>query len=476
MKRAVRFALEHAAAALLLDPGLGKTSITLAAIKMLLKEKGTTGVIVFAPLRPATSTWPNEVAKWADFEGIDLVVLHGKNFSKLLREQHDVYVTNYESIPKLFSRRKVGKVWKYELTEDGKELMKRVDMLVWDELQKMKNSDTLRYKLVKPHIKKFYRRLGLTGSPASNGLLDLFGQCYVLDEGRTLGPFITHYRSQYFLPTTDFSWVLKAGAEEAIYDRVRPLALRMAAEDYLDLPRLLEIPIKLDLPEELRPQYVQMEEELLIELNGTTIAAANSAGAKSKCRQMCSGALYLPTIDPVTGEPLPGARGKATRKWADLHDLKLDALEDLTDELQGQQLLVAYDFNSDLERLLKRFPGTPFIGGGVTPKRAREIEVGWNAGEIPLLFGHPASMAHGLNFQGSNAHHVAHFTLTWDFELYDQFNKRVLRQGNTAECVRVYLFVMRNTVDESVAFALRRKHKTQKQFLDAIKSRQRLPD
>lgn len=470
-RKALKFLLEHGAAALFLDPGLGKTSITIGACKVLLKEKAMMGALVVAPLRPAHTTWPNEVAKWADFADIKLTVLHGGDLLKKVKEGADIFVINYEGLSKLFSRRKVGKVWKYELTELGKELMKHADTLIWDELSKMKNSNSLRYTLVKPWLKKFVRRWGLTGSPASNGLLDLFGQCYVLDEGNALGPFITHYRAAYFLPTDKmgYNWRIKEGAEQAIYDRLRPLALRMDADDYLKLPQQLDIPIKLDLPPEARRVYEELEEELLTMVEDEVITAANQASASSKCRQVCAGALYKHMIDPVTGAPK-----QRDRTWAHLHDEKLDALEDLVGELQGQQLLVAYDFNHDLERLLKRFPKTPYIGGGVSTKRGIELEAQWNAGDIPLLFAHPASVGHGLNLQQSNANHVAWFTLTWDFELYDQFNRRLRRQGNTASHMRVYQFVMRDTVEESVAFALRRKFKTQKQLLDALKTKKRL--
>lgn len=470
-RKAVKFLLEHGAAALFLDPGLGKTSITLGACKVLLKEGAMSGALVIAPLRPAHTTWPNEVAKWADFGDLKLTVLHGGNLLEKVRAGADVFVINYEGLSKLFTRRKVGKVWKYELTELGVELLKRVDTLIWDELSKMKHTNTLRYTLVRPWLRKFVRRWGLTGSPASNGLLDLFGQCYVLDEGNALGPYITHYRAAYFLPIDNmgYNWRLKDGADKLIHDKLRPLALRMDAEDYLTMPVELPIAIKLDLPDDARRTYTELEDELLTLVDDELVTAANQASASSKCRQVCSGALYKHSTDPITGAPQT-----RDRSWALLHDTKLDALEDLIGELQGHQLLVAYDFHHDLERLLKRFPDTPYIGGGVSAKRGVELERAWNAGELPLLFAHPASVGHGLNLQESGAHHVAWFTLTWDFELYDQFNRRLRRQGNKAEYMRVYQFVMRDTVEESVAFALRRKFKTQKELLDALKLKKRV--
>jgi SNF2 family DNA or RNA helicase len=473
-RKAVKFLLEHYSAGLLLDPGLGKTSVTVAASKILLAEGVMTGALVVAPLRPVRTTWPKELAKWEDFKELDLVVLHGKDFSKLCREKHDFYAINYEGLSKLFTRRKVGKVWKPEITEDGKALMKNVNALVWDELSKMKNSSSLRFTLIKPWLKKFLIRWGLTGSPASNGLEDLFGQCYVLDEGRSLGQFITHYRRQYFLPTADgFGWHVKAGAEPAIYERLKPLVLRMDADDYLTLPKQLDHVIKFELPASVRDQYEEMENDLLTNVADNLITASNAGGASGKCRQICSGAVYLAELDPLTGAP---RFKKSQRQWELLHSEKLDILQDLVEELQGQQLLVAYDFNHDLERLLERFPNTPYIGGGVSGKRGEQIEEAWNKGEIPLLFGHPASIGHGLNLQESSAHHVAWFTLTWDFELYDQFNRRLRRQGNTAGNMHVYHLVAKDTVEESVYYALRRKYRDQKKLLDALKTRKREVD
>lgn len=470
-KKAIKFLLQNFSAGLFLDPGLGKTSVTLAAAKVLRKEKTLLGLLVVAPLRPARSTWPNEVNKWGDFKDTDIVVLHGKDFSRLCREKHDVYAINYEGLQKLFWRKKVGKTWTHGLTEDGKALLKHVNGLVWDELSRMKHTDTQRFKLVKPHLKKFLIKWGLTGSPASNGLEDLFGQCYALDEGRTLGSYITHYRTQYFtaLDTLGRNRVLNPGADKLIYERLKPLVLRMDADDYLKLPRHLDHVIKFDLPDKVRPQYDAMEDEMLTVLESLDIVtAANQAGASSKCRQICSGAVYLPDIDPVTGEARKKLRSASV--WSPLHDEKLDLLSDLIDELQGQQLLVGYEFRHDLERLLKRFPNTPFIGGGVSGARGQEIEDAWNAGEIPLLFGHPASMGHGLNFQESNAHHICWFTMTWDFELYDQFIKRLRRQGNKADTLHNYHLIAKDTVEERVYGVLRAKNRTQKKLLDALKS------
>lgn len=483
MKKAVKFLLEHAAAALFLDPGLGKTSITLAAFKFLKRQKVAKGMLIVAPLRPARTVWPKERRKWKDFEGLDMVLLRGEKREQLVREQHDIYVINYESLDFLFERvrnlnadgtpAKGKPKWRYQMTEAGKELLKHVDTLVWDELSKMKHPDTLRYQLIKPWIHKFSRRWGLTGSPASNGLLDLFGQCYVLDEGRTLGPFITYYKVQYFraLDLQGYTLVLQPGAEEAIYERLRPLALRMEAEDYMELPLEMLHPIKLDFPDEVRHHYDELEEDLITRIEEELIVAANKAVTNGKCRQLCSGAIYLSPIDPITGAIKGGKRD-----WKEVHTVKLDALEDLMEELQGQQLFIAYDFHHDIDRILKRWPKMPWIGGGVSEKRGEELEAAWNRGDIQYLAAHPASVGHGLNLQESSAFNICHFTLQWDFELYDQFNRRLRRQGNTAKHMNIYAMMMRDSVEESVMYALKRKYRDQKKLLDAIKERRRVAE
>ncbi len=243
----------------------------------------------------------------------------------------------------------------------------------------------------------------------------------------------------------------------------------MAASDYLKLPKLLPpIVMSYDLPPKVRSLYDTMEEELVVLMeSGETLSAPSAAVVRGKLRQIAGGAVFRNVYDPVTGVPL---RTKGN-EWVLMHDEKLDALEDLLDELQGQQLLVAYDYQHDLERILARFgKDIPYIGGGVSKKRAIEIEAAWNAGEIPWMLGHPQSVGHGLNFQGSHAHHVAWFTLTDDYELYDQFIKRLLRSGNKAARLFVYHFVARNTVDAAIVNNLRRKERGQQALFDAVES------
>ena len=452
-RRAVKFLLEHAAAGLLLDPGLGKTSITLAAFKILKREGLADRMLVVAPRRVCHLVWPKEVAKWLDFNELKVVVLHGPKKEALLDEPADIYVINPE-----------GLKW---LLETGKKRLARLDIdtLCIDESSKFKRSDTQRFKTLRPFLPKFRRRWILTGSPAPNGLLDLFGQVYILDLGNALGSYVTHYRANFFSPTGfgGFTYKIDEGAEKTIYKRLKDLCLRMDADDYLTLPKVVANTIEVELPDEARRVYTELEDDMMSVLENREEVVAVSAGVLTmKLSQVANGGLYY-------GEGEVGERVR--RRAAILHEEKTEALADLVEELNGQPLLVAYEFGHDLERLLKMFgKSTPYIGGGVTDKAAAKIEAGWNSGDIPLLFGQPAAMGHGLNFQEGNCAHVAWYGIIWDYELYDQFNRRVRRQGNRAARVFLHHFVAKDTVDEVKLQVLGWKHRTQKKLLDALRT------
>lgn len=461
-KKAVKFLLEHGAGALLLDPGLGKSSITLAALKMLKERKMLERVLLVAPLRVCHSVWPNEMQKWEDFNDLTHVVLHGKDKEDLLARDADIYIINPDGLPWLFGMD----------DESGRVDMRRwrrhgFDTLVVDELSKFKHTKSRRFRAMRQVIGSFRRRWGLTGSPAANGLMDLFGQLYVLDEGRSLGKYVTHYRMKYFVQSYDgYSWKLRDGADEEIYERIRPVALRMSGEDYLDLPQRVDNVIRVELPKKARQVYDQVESEFVAAIDDDLIVAANAAAASTKCRQVANGGVYVDDLEASLGGA--GLARSTEREVLDLHEAKLDALEDLVDELQGSPLLVAYDFEHDLKRIRKRLgKDVPHIGGGVTAKRSAELAAAWNRGEIPVLLGHPQAMAHGLNMQGAGSH-VCWHSLTWNFELYDQFVRRVLRQGSKAEKVFVHHIVARDTVDEAVLASLRSKRRGQDALFEAL--------
>lgn len=469
-RKAMRYLLERGGAGLFLDPGLGKTSITLGALKILFKEGLVSKVLLVAPLRVCHSVWPGEIAKWKDFAGIDYVVLHGPKKDQLLAEDHQLYIINPEGLDWLFKPEKAKSARnKTKVSVDLKHVKALgFDGLVVDELTAFKNHTSNRFKLIREIRHLFKITWGLTGSPGANGLEQLFGQVYVLDGGRSLGRYVTHFRGKYFqLGYDGFSYQLLPGAEERIYEAISPVCLRMAGEDYLELPQLVENQIRVTLPPKAQDVYDALEKELIAEIGEGTVTAKNAGVASGKLRQVASGAIYL---EAGLGQLLKPA--KSQRDVAVLHEAKLDALAELVDELQGSPLVIAYEFNHDLEQLRKRFGADlPYIGSGVSPKRGKEVEALWNAGRLPLLALHPASAAHGLNLQESGQH-VAWYTLTWDYEKYDQLIRRLLRQGSKHKRVFSHALMAEGTVDELVWGVLHGKEAGQDALFRGLKALQ----
>lgn len=453
-KKAIKFMLERACAALFMDPGLGKTSTTLAAFKLLKREGMVDRALVIAPLRPARSVWPGEAQKWEDFRDLKINVLHGSDKMDLFAQEADVDVINPEGLSWLFETTKKTRDWPWQ-------------MLVIDESTRFKHTGTQRFKLLKPHLNRFRRRYILTGSPAPNGLLDLFGQIYLLDLGNSLGRFITQYRTNYFNSTGfgGYTWVPKADTEERIYAKLKPLVLRMDAKDHLDLPPLIYNKVEVELPEEAVKVYTQMEELLITMLDDETVTAANLAAAAIKCRQIANGGVYLDSLGTDFARKRSVARN---RRWQNIHEAKTDAVVELIEELNGKPALVAYEFQHDLDRLRKALgPKVPYLGGGVTGPQQAQIEADWNAGLLPVLLAQPKSVAHGLNLQGVGAAVIWH-SLTWDLEDYEQLIRRIWRQGQR-ERVVVHHIIAKNTVDSAILGAIRSKDRTQQALLGALR-------
>jgi SNF2 family DNA or RNA helicase len=442
-KRAIKVCVSQACAGLLLDPGLGKTSISLATLLMLGELGYVKGALVIAPLRAVYNVWPKEAEKWEDFRHLSIGLLHGDDKSAVLNEDHHIYAINPEGVP-----------WLCEILERMPSDKWPFDMLIVDESTKFKDSSTQRFKALKKVLHRFKRRYILTGTPAPNGLMDLFGQMYILDLGNALGRYITHYRNEFFYPSGygGYSWSPKIGAMEAISARCAPLVLRMTREEYLDLPDLVPQMVWLDLPAHARKIYKDVEEEFYAELGDDVVIAPSAAAAGIKCRQVLNGAVY---INPQ-------------KDWRHVHDAKLDALVDLHQELSGQPLLVLYEFQHDLERILAKFPNAKQIGGQ-SMKKDEAVIAAFNRGELTLVVGHPASMGHALNLQGECAH-VCWFGLTWNFEHYDQAIQRVWRQGNKAQRVIVYHFCINDSLDEAVVRTLEGKERTQATFMTGVKA------
>lgn len=447
--RAAEHLATHAAAGLPLRPGGRKTSITLAAFLKVRETQPDATMLIVAPLRVCRQVWRQEGAKWEEFRHLKFSLLHGPKKDERLNDDSDIWLINPEGVEWLCQ--------KYF----GRSLPFYIVCI--DELTKFKNSQADRSKALRPRLNRVPFRWGLTGSLAPNGYMDVFGQMLMLDDGAALGRYITHYRDTYFqLDYDGFTYKLMPGAEKRIVGRIAPYWFQMNEEDYKQLPPLVDVEHFLDLEGGPRKLYEKMKKDMIATLPEGIITAANSAACYSKLSQMANGAVYV---------------GDNKQTVSVIHDLKLDAIEDLLEELAGEPLLVGYEFNHDLERLRDRFgvmdkatgkKVIPYLGKGTSAKQEAEWIAAWNRGELPLLCAHPASAGHGLNMQGSSAFNVAWFGITWDYELYDQFMRRIWRDGTEALRVFNHLLLVRGTIDELKLLALRGKDMSQSGLLKAL--------
>ena len=435
---ATRFILEHPVAAVFLQMGLGKSVITLTAIHDLIFDRfEVRRVLVIAPLRVARDTWPAEIEKWDHLKGLTYSVAVGDEHARnaALTRDAQVYIINRENVS-----------W---LVEDSA-IPFDYDMIVIDELSSFKSWQAKRFKSLLKVRPRVGRIVGLTGTPSSNGLMDLFAEFRVLDMGQRLGRFITRYRESFFRPDRTngmqvYSWKPLPGAEEEIYRRIGDITISMKSVDFLKMPECLmnRVPVCMDFLE--KDLYDELKQDLVIQLKDTQIDAKNAAALSGKLCQMANGAVY--TED-----------GNAVR----IHERKLDALEDLIEAANGQPLLIAYWFKHDLQRIRERFPQAREL------KSSKDI-VDWNAGRIPVALIHPASAGHGLNLQdGGNT--LVWFGLTWSLELYQQTNARLWRQGQRAGTVVIHHIVTAGTIDEQILKALEGKDRTQTALIDAVKA------
>lgn len=448
---AIRFICDHPACGIFADPGGGKTAATLAAFKLLRGAGIVRHALIVAPRLVCYNVWPAEVAKWEQFDGITTTILHGPDKAARLAallfddEIPDVTLINPEGlqwmVSELAQRRKGPWPW---------------DMLIVDESSKFKSPSAVRFKLLKRHHALFRRRVILTGTPIPNGLHDLWSQVYLLDSGATLGKTITEYRSRYFVntapPGVRFQrWEPRPGAADEINRLIAPFILRIDESIFPDLPDLLVHDIPVTLPDDARTVYDSMERALMAEIDGGIVLADSQAGKFSLCRQMAAGCFY----DPESGDVRT------------LHTEKVEALDNLVDELQGKPLLIAYYYRHDLAALRKWHPGLPAIGAETSAEEIGRLLTEWNAGRLPLLAVHPDSMAHGLNMQ-SGGNDLCFFTLPQSLENYQQLIKRLHRRGVRGQ-VRVHRIVAVRTLDEAVVATLGRKANEQKKLMDAIR-------
>lgn len=439
---ATQFIIDHPEAAVFLQMGLGKSVITLTAIRdLILNLFDISRVLVIAPLRVARDTWPAELAKWDHLHDLTYSVVIGDEQTRItaLRQDTQIYIINRENVQ-----------WLVE--ESG--IPFSYDMIVIDELSSFKNWQTKRFKSLMKVRPLVSRIVGFTGTPSSNGLMDLFAEFRVLDMGRHLGRFITQYREAFFRPDRTngiqvFSWKPLPGAEEEIYRRISDITISMKSIDFLPMPDCLmnHVPVTMD-PDE-RECYLRMKQDLILQLGDKQVDAKNAAALSGKLCQMANGAVYT-----ENGETIH------------VHDRKLDTLEDLIEAANGQPLLIAYWFRHDLERIRKRFPEAREL------KASKDIS-DWNAGKIPVALIHPASAGHGLNLQdGGNT--LVWFGLTWSLELYQQTNARLWRQGQKEGTVIIHHIVTKDTIDEQVLSALKRKDTTQQNLINAVKAHMKI--
>lgn len=441
-KYATRYIEEHPISAVLLDMGLGKTSITLTALNDLLFDSFEAHrILVIAPLRVARDTWPAEADKWDHLQNLICSIAVGTETERRAAfiRPADIYIINRENVQ-----------W---LIEESK-LPFNFDTLVVDELSSFKNYQAKRFRALMKVRPKVKRIIGLTGTPSANGLMDLWAEFRLLDMGARLGRFISHYRLDYFQPDKRngqiiFSYKPLPGAEQRIYDKISDITISMKSTDLLKMPELVSSEYTVRLSDEERKRYDELKQDLVLQLPNGDITAANAAALTGKLCQLANGAIYTDDGDTIS-----------------IHDRKLDALEDIIEAAGGKPLLVAYWFKHDLARITERLQKlhVPF-----SKLDSADSIRKWNAGQLPVALIHPASAGHGLNLQ-SGGSCIVWFGLTWSLELYQQTNARLWRQGQNAETVVVQHIVAKDTIDERILRVLSKKDSTQAALIDAVKA------
>lgn len=467
-KQCVLHQLYHDDSMLWLQMGLGKTPITLTAIVDRMRAGQVKKTLIFGPLRVIQAVWAREARKWEHTKHLRFSVIHGTKDKRqrALFSDADVYLTNYENMNWLAEQ-----LDHYYLSL-GKPLP--FNFVVYDEVSKLKNSTTLRMKggtrdrkdkfgdeyqikvtgwrKIIPHFKY---RTGLTGTPASNGYMDLHGQFLAVDGGQRLGEYVTHYKDSYF--ESDYmgwSYVPTEKGKEIIEQKISDITIKMDAADYLDMPAVKEVNILVDLPTKARRAYQEVEANMFTELdNGSEIEVFSRSSVSNKCLQFCNGTPYRSAESP---------------EFEVLHDAKLDALEEVLEEAAGQPVLCSYTFKSDAERIMKKFKKIRPVNLTETPSKDTEKIINkWNKGEIKLLIGHPASMGHGVDGLQDSGSILVWFGLNWSLELYEQMCGRLNRQGQT-QSVSIIRILCRDTVDLAVADALSRKTDDQEGLKSAL--------
>jgi len=434
--------LAHKRCALWAGVGLGKTVTALTALESLIRRKETSRVLIIAPLRVAKFVWPSEMAKWNHLKHMQCTVIHGsrKARERLLQSDHRVHIINRENVVWLVDELAKNRRWPY-------------DCVIIDEASAFKNAKSKRFKALRQANHKIDRLIELTGTPASNGLLDVWAQVHLLDGGERLGRTMTRYKEMYF--NSDYmgwNFTPKPEAKPQIYNKIQDICLTLNKGDYLQLPPVNNNIIHLNMGEEEQEQYEELERRFILEIQDETVTASQAGVLSNKLLQFCGGAVYY---DSAPGQP---------RQWVEVDDTKMTALAEMVDEMAGEPLMVAYNYKHELFRLREKFPH-----GKILNTKADEEK--WNEGKIPLMFVQPQSVGHGLNLQ-DGGNNLVWFSLTWDLELYDQLNGRIDRQGQTKP-VFIHHLVLRDTIEEKVLLTLENKSVTQSELLEAMKHGQK---
>jgi len=438
----INYIKQNPIAAVFLDMGLGKTSITLTALNDLLFDSfDVHRILVVAPLRVARNTWSSEIRKWEHLQDLQYSIVVGTEKERMsaLEKRADIYIINRENVQWLVE--KSGKKFDY-------------DMVVVDELSSFKNHEAKRFRAfmkVRPKVKRI---VGLTGTPSSNGLMDLFAEFKLLDMGERLGRFIGAYRANFFRPDKMngpivYSYKPIPGAENMIYNRISDITISMKATDYLKMPELISSRYEVQMDDAEKQKYEEFKKDLVLEIEDGEITAANAASLSGKLSQMANGAVYSDDLTVMQ-----------------IHDRKLDALEDIIEAANGKPVLVVYWFKHDLTRITERLRKLKVIYHKLDSDESIRK---WNEKELQVGLIHPASAGHGLNLQ-SGGSTMVWFGLTWSLELYQQTVARLWRQGQTENTVVIQHIVTAGTIDERILKALEQKDNTQSALIDAVKA------
>lgn len=446
--RAANHLIEFSRAMLWLFMGAGKTVVGLTAFAHLQRYGQTRGALVLGPKRVIETVWHIEALKWSHLNHLRFSIIRGTAEQRLvaLSRPADIYLTNYENLPSL-----VTDIFRLFISRG---MAVPFDYLILDEVSKVKNIETKRWEALLPILPYFSRRVGLTGTPSSNGLADLFGQFLAVDDGVRLGYSLDAYKNHFFVPCGYGGYKYEATDEgkDEIYRRVSDITLEMSQDDYLKLPPLVVHDAWVDLPPRHRRQYDRLEMELFTELdNGVELEVVNEASKVNKCLQFSNGAAYTNT---------------ETREWEAIHDAKLDALDDILEEANGEPVLLAYAYRSDAARILKKYPWAQNITDMTGAQFEQALE-DWQARRLRLLIGHPASMGHGIDGLQKSCRIMVWFGLTWSLENYLQFVARVHRQGQ-GEPVRMYRIFCNDTFDEVQRMNIEMKGTTQDELRRAV--------